>query len=162
GKGNGAMNWRTGVFASVLVLFCALSAPVLAAPGASIGGFIPFLGIGLTNEFETFDNDPTGTFFIPDPSNTWRGTPLGPRSSAYFDVALLDTGAATHILTMQAASATGFSIQAEGFRGTKFQTIGGATGQIELRINDPLGVYAAGLGDRGAGPSFTMNTGALR
>ena len=38
------------------------------------------------------------------------------------------------------------------FRGTNFQTIVGATGQIDLRINDPLGVYAAGFGDRtGAG-----------
>ena len=140
-----------------------LAAPIFAAPGASIGGFVPFVGIGLTNQFQTFDNDPTGTFFIADPSNSWGGAPLGPGSSAYFDVALLDTGAATHILTQQAASGTGFSIQAEGFRGTNFQTIGGATGQISLRINDPLGVYAAGLGDRtSAGAALTMNTAAFR
>jgi hypothetical protein len=144
-------------------LLIAFAVPACAAPGASIGGFIPFVGIGLTNQFQTFDNDPTGTFFIADPSNSWGGTPLGPGSSAYFDVALLDTGAATHILTQQAASATGFSIQAEGFRGTNFQVIGGATGQLDLRINDPMGIYAAGLGDRtGAGAALTMNTSAFR
>lgn len=149
--------------ALVIISFCALVAPTFAAPGASIGGFIPFVGFGLTNQFQTFDNDPTGTFFIADPSNNWGGSPLGPGSSAYFDVALLDTGAATHILTQQAASANGFSIQAEGFRGTNFQTIGGATGQINLRINDPMGVYAAGLGDRmGAGAALNMNTNAFR
>lgn len=157
------MNWRTGVTALLLAVLCALATPTVADPGASIGGFIAFVGMGLTNEFETFDEDPTGTFFIADRSDAWGGTPLGPGASAYFDVALLDTGAATHVLTQQAASATGFSIQAEGFRGTQFQTIGGATGQIDLRINDPLGVYVAGLGDRtGAGPALTMNTAAFR
>ena len=151
------LSWSSALVAA------AFASTAFAAPGASIGGFVPFVGIGLTDEFETFDTDPTGTFFIADPSNAWGGTPLGPGSSAYFDVALLDTGAATHILTLEAASGTGFSIQAEGFRGTNFQTIGGATGQIDLRINDPLGVYAAGLGDRtGAGAALTMNTNAFR
>lgn len=162
------MQQRIRVAIHFFAVLCALAAAAyasnsFAAPGASIGGFVPFVGIGLTDEYETFDTDPTGTFFIADPSNSWGGTPLGPGSSAYFDVALLDTGAATHILTQQAASGTGFSIQAEGLRGTNFQTIGGATGQIDLRINDPLGVYAAGLGDRtGAGAALTMNTGAFR
>jgi Aspartyl protease len=135
-----------------------------ARADVSIGGFIPFVGIGLTNQFETFDNDPTGTFFIADPSFSWGGMPLGPGASAYFDLALLDTGAATHILTQAAASASGFSIQAEGFRGTNFQTIFGAGGEpISLRINDPLGVYAAGLSNRtGAGTALVMNTGAMR
>jgi hypothetical protein len=129
----------------------------------SIGGFVPFVGIGLTKEFETFDSDPTGTFFIADPSYSWGSPALGPGSAAYFDLALLDTGAATHILTQSAASGTGFSIQLEGLRGTNFQTIGGATGTIELRINDPLGVYAAGLGDRTSdGAALTMDTAVMR
>jgi len=143
---------------------CMLALAGRARADVSIGGFIPFVGIGLTNQFDTFDSDLTGTFFIADPSFTWGGSPLGPGSSAYFDLALLDTGAATHILTQPAASANGFSIQAEGFRGTNFQTIFGAGGEpISLRINDPLGVYAAGLADRtGAGASLTMNTAAMR
>ena len=128
-----------------------------------LGGFIPFVGIGLTNEFETFESDPTGLFNLADRSDSWGGTPLGPASSAYFDVALLDTGAATHILRQQAGSASGFSIQAEGFRGTNFQPIVGAVGTVDLRINDPLGVYMAGLGHRtGAGSALTMNTAAMR
>ena len=37
------------------------------------------------------------------------------------------------------------------------------SGSIDLRINDPLGVYAAGLANRtGAGAALTMNTAALR
>ncbi len=164
------MNRRICVALRFVLALCALAftSPAFqqfasAAPGASIGGFIPFVGIGLTNQFKNANTDLTGTFFIADPSNSWGGSPLGPGSSAYFDIALLDTGAATHILTQQAASANGFAIQAEGFRGTNFQTIGGATGQISLRINDPLGVYAAGLDDRtGAGAALTMNTAAFR
>lgn len=141
-------------------LLCASS---VAQSAVSIGGFVPFVGIGLTKEFETFDSDPTGTFFIADPSYSWGSPALGPGSAAYFDLALLDTGAATHILTQTSASAAGFSIQAEGLRGTNFQTIGGATGTVQLRINDPLGVYAAGLGDRaGDGAALTMDTLTMR
>jgi hypothetical protein len=159
------MNAYLGIFARILCgAVLALVFAGRACANVSIGGFVPLVGIGLTNEFETFDSDPDGTFFIADPSFSWGGTPLGPGTSAYFDVAILDTGAATHILTQNAASATGFSIQAEGFRGTNFQTIFGAGGEsINLRINDPLGVYAAGLANRtGAGTSLTMNTAAMR
>jgi predicted aspartyl protease len=151
--------WRP-IRGVVIGALCALvlTCPVQAAD-APLGGFIPFVGIGLTAEFETFDSDPTGAFFIADPAYSWGSPPLGPGSAAYFDLAVLDTGAATHILTQTAASSTGFSIQNEGLRGTNFQTIFGASGAISLRINDPLGVYAAGLGDRvSAGAALTMNT----
>jgi Aspartyl protease len=149
---------------TILGSLFALAVAACARGDVPIGGFVPFVGIGLTNQFETFDSDPDGTFFIADPSDSWGGTPLGPGSSAYFDLALLDTGAATHILTQPAASSTGFNIQGEGFRGTKFQTVFGAGGQpINLRINDPLGIYAAGLSNRtGAGTTLTMNTAAMR
>ncbi len=41
--------------------------------------------------------------------------------------------------------------------------MGGATGIIELRINDPLGVYVAGLADRtSAGSSLTMDRPRLK
>ncbi len=147
---------------------CALALASNCAAATSLGGFIPFVGIGLTNQFNTFDNDPDGTFFIADPRFTYGGTPLGP-GSAYFDLALLDTGAATHILTQTAAGNSGFNIdgpysgEPDGFRGTNFQTIFGAAGQIDLRISDPLGVYASGLADRtGAGALLTMNTAAMR
>jgi hypothetical protein len=78
----------------VRVLFCALCALLFAcraAVGAPLGGFIPFVGIGLTNQFKTLNDE--ATFFISDPSFAWGGTPLGPGSPgspAYFDLALLD------------------------------------------------------------------------
>lgn len=148
-----------GVWALIAVAALASSAQA----HVPIGGFIPYMGIGLTNEFETFDSDPTGAFSIADPSFQWGGSPLGPGSSAYFDIALVDTGAATHIITQAAGSATGFAIQAEGFRGTNFQTIFGASGSIDLRINDPLGFYAVGLADRtSAGTALTLNTSKMR
>ena len=84
-------------------------------------------------------------------------------ATPYYDIALLDTGAATHILTPQAAGASGFDIDGNDFDGTNTQVIGGATGQQVLEINDPLAVFAAGLGNRvSAGSSLVMNTGALR
>lgn len=154
--------------AIIVATCCAWISPV-AAYEAPLGGFIPFVGLGLTNEFDPGDqidfDDPL--FNGADVSYQWGGSPLGPGANAYFDVALLDSGAATHILTQAAASATGFNIQAEGFRGNKFQEIFGPTGNpVSLRINDPLGVYVAGLkpGTRtsASGAPLTMATGQLK
>ena len=133
------------------------------AADPSIGGFLPFLGIGLTKQFDTFDTD--ATFFIADPRFSWSGPPLGPGAATYFDLALLDTGAATHIFTPTAAGPNGFSIAAEGLQGTNTQEIVGASGAIQLLINDPLGVYAAGLGPTerlSSGASLVMNTATMR
>ena len=148
----------------VPVLLLAVAANLAHADDVPLGGFIPFVGIALTDEFETFDTDPTGAFFVADKSDHWGGSLLGPGSSAFYDVALLDTGAAAHILTQTASGNTGFDIQNEGFRGTNFQPIFGATGgQIDLRINDPMGIYTAGLGDRlGAGANLTMDPNDMR
>ncbi len=152
-----------GLYAIGLCALVALTRPTLAGE-APLGGFIPFVGIGLTDEFETLATDPTGAFYIADPSDEWGGSPLGPGGSAFFDVALLDTGAATHILTQTAASSSGFDIQNEGFRGTNFQDVFGPTGAgVTLRINDPLGIYAAGLGGRvSAGGSLVMDPNDIR
>ncbi len=151
-------------FRFAFILLCTAifhaAAPVTAQ--TPLGGFLPMVGIALTNEFEdSTDPNASPTFFIAQPSNSPGGSFLGPGASAYYDIALLDTGAATHILTRQADQ--GFNITGEGFGGTNFQTVGGATGQLLLEINDPLGVYAAGLGDRtSAGSSLAMNNNALR
>ena len=68
-----------------------------------LGGFIPFVGIGMTNEFKTIDAiDLGGIPFIADPSTSPGGPLLGTGGTPYFDLALLDSGAATHILTQQA------------------------------------------------------------
>jgi hypothetical protein len=68
-------------------------------------------------------------------------------------------------LTPTAAGPTGFSIAAEGLQGTNTQELVGAGGAIDLVINDPLGIYAAGLGPAerlASGASLVMNTAALR
>ena len=165
------MKQRLRLLVGVLVgALCTLGVTERAsAADATLGGFVPFVGIGLTRKFQTFDNDPTGTFFIADREDSWTGTPMGPGGTPYFDLALLDTGAATHILTQAAASASGFGIatsfsgQPDGFAGTNFQTIFGASGSISLRINDPLAIFAAGLGDGSSnGATLTMTTSAMR
>ena len=77
-----------------------------------------------------------------------------PPATPYFDFALLDTGAATHILTNAAANNNHFAVAKSVFRQHRtvfaariFKRSSAASGQIDLRINDPLGVYAAGLAD---------------
>lgn len=165
------MNAKRWSYLGVIVAaLCALVGTGRApAANAPLGGFIPFVGIGLTRQFETLDDDPTGTFFIADPEPVWSGTPLG---GSHFEIALLDTGAATHILTQDAASNSKFGIHVpysgntDGFTGASYQTIFGASGQLDLLINDPLGVYAAGLGPgqriSASGADLNLNTAALR
>jgi hypothetical protein len=127
-----------------------------------LGGFIPFVGIGLTDEFKDAGSDLTGTFFLADKETSMVGTQISGTGTPYYDLALLDTGAATHILTFQASGPNGFDIDGNDFDGTNQQIIGGATGQLSLDINDPLAVYAAGLGDRIPGSSLVMDTSAFR
>ena len=143
------------VLNSTCSLMCATDLP--------LGGFLPLVGFGLTDEFGN-SNSGDSTFFITKPSNAPGGSFLsGSGPSPYFDVALLDTGAATHILTSKADGGLGFDIQGNGFDGTNIQTIGGATGTVDLLINDPHGIYVAGLGDRTAdGLELTMNSSAMR
>jgi hypothetical protein len=143
-----------------LTVCIAMKASVYAA--VPLGGFIPFVGIGLTDQFKDGDSL-DATFFITDQETSMVGTPLTGNVSPFHDLALLDTGAATHILTPQASGINGFNIDGNDFDGTNTQIIGGATGQQVLDINDPLAIFAAGLGDRvSAGSSLIMNTAAFR
>lgn len=131
-----------------------LFAPTAAqATGVPVDGFLPQVGITLTNEYiDELD-------FFPAPSSQPGGIFLGPTSAPVYDIALLDTGAATSLLTT--AADTAFNIGGsypgdnDGFRGTEVITIGGASGFVDASINDPLGLYAAGLQSR------TTNSGAL-
>ena len=124
-----------------------------------LGGFIPFVGIGLTDEFQTLDDSTLYNFAIPE--NSLVGSPVSASGQPYYELALLDTGAATHILTPQADAA--FGIVQNGFDGDKFQTVGGATGLVNLRINNPLGFFATGLGDRTSeGAQLGLNAATLR
>jgi len=150
--------------ALVLTLLTVLVATPARSQDAPLGGFIPFVGIGMTNEFKTLDAlDLGGIPFIADPSTGIDPSKplLGTGANPFFDIALFDSGAATHIITQQAFQ--GFDIVGNGMRGTNIQPIGGATGIIDLEINDAAGIYAAGLGDRtSAGTSLGMNTSTLR
>ena len=89
------------------------------------------------------------------------GNPVTP----HFDLALLDSGAGFSLLTRQAwidfnmdGPYTGNS---DGFEGTEQIVFEGATGDLTADVNDPLGLYAAGLQNRTAGPSFEMNLGVM-
>lgn len=128
-----------------------------------LGGFIPFVGIGMTKEFKTLDDLDGGSIpFIADPAYALGAPLLGTGGNPYIDIALLDSGAATHIITQQAFA--GFNIQGNGMRGTNLQEIGGATGTILMEINDAGGFYAAGFGQIASnGTTFTAtNPSQLR
>src|SRR3954451_15789107 len=105
------MMHRRLVGVGILSLSCALVSVEPANADVPLGGFIPFVGIGLTRQFQTEDQDPS-LFNIADASSSWGGTPLGPNAgpTPYFDIALLDTGAASHILTQPAANSSHFGI----------------------------------------------------
>lgn len=141
---------------------------VVATAGArdiSIGGFIPYVGLTLTDEFKDGDAlSGDGTFFISEPEFSLVGGELtGSSPSFVHDIALLDTGAATHILTPRASGVSGFDIEGNDFDGTNIQPIGGATGVIDLKINDPLGVFVTGAGNRtSAGANIGFNRSTFR
>jgi hypothetical protein len=159
------------LLATVFALACAL--PVASSRAdVPLGGFIPLVGIGMTRQFATAD-DPDGgdTFFLSQVSDTWGGTPLGSAAGGtpYFDLALLDTGSAADIITLSSSDSNhfgmdvGYSGNTDGFQGTNTQPIFGATGEVELTIEDPLGIYAGGLAHSSTdGTKLTMDTSSLR
>ena len=129
-----------------------------------MGGFLPLVGIGLTDEFLE-DTDPQWDFFVhasPSPG----GTLLGAGGTPHFDVALLDTGAAVSLLTTASDAAFGIDEDSgggsDGFRGTAELTIGGATGFLQASIGDPLGLYAGGLQSRTGNSPLLMPNAALK
>jgi hypothetical protein len=154
------MNQRKRLWIWALLLAAsALSVPVRSwATGVPVGGFLPLVGIGLTDEFND-DLDP-----FAQPSDSPGGPFLG-NSNPHYDIALVDTGAAVSLLTAQADSDFNmngpYPGESDGFRGTEEIQIGGATGILFATINDPLGLYAGGLQGRAAGSSFAMNHSAL-
>jgi hypothetical protein len=145
---------------TVFALGCALvTSPFAHATGVPISGFYPFAGISLTTRHDTED-DPTFTFFQADYETSYLGTPLGV-GGAKFDVALIDTGAPTTLITTQAD--TLFNIQGQGYRGTEPLPLGGATGPIVATTNDPMAIYASGVGaaNRTGTSPLTLNTGLM-
>jgi hypothetical protein len=146
---------RCGVFAARVLSVCAcalLVTPSALATGVPIGGFLPLLGIGLTDKFRD-GNDPN--IFYVQPESSYSGAPLGPGSSAHFDLALLDTGASVSVLTTP--STVAFDIEGEGFEGNQSISITGATGFIDATVQNPLGLFLTGLN-----PSTVLNSGPLQ
>lgn len=128
---------------TLLVLLCALTAAQRAfATGVPISGFYPLAGISLTTKHDD-DSDPTFTFFQADYETSYLGTPLGV-GGPHFELALVDTGAAASLITTAADAA--FNIQGQGYRGTAPLPIGGATGGLVATTNDPMAIYASGVG----------------
>src|SRR3954453_17625388 len=80
----------------ITVTVCALVfASIAQATGVPIGGFLPQVGIALTNEYK--DDLDTNAAYSAAPG----GTLLGVGGTAHYDVALMDTGAALSLLTAQ-------------------------------------------------------------
>jgi hypothetical protein len=143
--------------ASVCALVLAASA---AATGVPIGGFLPMVGIALTNEFKD-DFTP-----YAEPSLQPSGIMLGRGGTPFYDVALLDTGAAVSVLTAQAhfdfMMNGPYPGEPDGFRGTEEIQIGGATGTFFADINDPVGLYVGGLQNRTGTDPLTLANSSLR
>jgi hypothetical protein len=131
-----------------------------AATGVPISGFNPMAGISLTGKYES-DSDPTFTFMQADYETSYSGTPLGIGGTPHFEVALVDTGAATTLIT--SASDAAFNIAGAGYRGTHELPIGGATGSLIAITNDAMAIYASGLGaaNRTSTSPLTLNTGLM-
>ena len=162
----GYLRMRLIGFAMIKKLLLLLTLSSLAAIGHAdvpLGGFIPFVGIGMTDEHKTLDDLDFGSIpFIADPAYSLGAPLLGTGGTPYIDIALLDSGAATHIITQQAFA--GFDISGNGLRGTNFQQVGGATGTVLMEINDAAGFYVGGFGSvTSNGSSFAAsNANSLR
>ena len=128
------------------------------ANGVPLEGFLPLVGIGLTDEFKTFDEDLY--FFMADSSpGPTGGNFLGVGDSAHYDVALIDTGANGSLITDAAYAA--FDFVNEGFAGAMTVELGGATGTLDALVNDPLGIYATGLENRTGTSPLTLNPSTM-
>src|SRR6187399_2771540 len=129
------------LFGTVAAFACALTiAPQTFATGVPIGGFLPQVGIALTNEYDV-DLD---TNAMPSPAP--GGTLLGLGGTAHYDLALMDTGAALSLITEQSHinfNMNGaYSGNSDGYQGAYPLTVGGANGTFEATIDDPVGLYA--------------------
>jgi len=138
------------------VLVLSTAAPTVQATGVPIGGFLPLVGLGLTDKFQ--DQNAT-IFFQAELESSLAGNSLGAGGTPYYDLALVDTGAAVSLITSAADAA--FDIDGAGFRGTESLTIGGATGFLQATINDPMAMFVTGTANiTGTGP-LTVNTSTL-
>lgn len=147
--------WVTVVAATICAL---LSAQRVQATGVPIAGFAPLVGLSLTDEFK--DEDNPNIFFQADLESSLVGTQFGTGGTPFYDVALIDTGAAASLITTAADAS--YDIQGAGFRGTHELQLGGATGFLFATINDPMAMFATGLGNRTGTAPLTLNTSTMK
>ena len=126
------------------------------ATGVPIGGFLPMVGLGLSDEFK---DQNAALFFQSEVESSLVGNELGAGGTPFYDLALLDTGAAVSLITT--AADTAFDIQGAGFRGTQSLTLGGATGFLEATINDPMSMFVTGASNFTSTDPLTVNTSTL-
>lgn len=141
---------RSGAIVIALAAVLAAQGPPRAqAQDVPVAGFLPMVGLGLTQEFDTLDDELT--FSVADPSAAPGAPLIGAGGAAHHDLALVDTGANGSLLTSAANAA--FDLSGAGLQGTKTVTVGGATGFFDAQVSNPMGLYAAGLQQRaGAAP----------
>ncbi len=139
----------------------------VGATGVPVSGFYPLVGIGLTDEY-SHDTDFDYTFFVidSDESTLEGGTFLGANGTPHYEMGLLDTGAGLSLLTSEATAAfalgDSYPERSQGFEGSNPFPIGGATGQLDTTIQDPLGLYVGGVQGRATGNPFTMTPGNMK
>ncbi len=154
--------WRISA-AAVVGLACAFGgASRVEATGVPVGGFLPFVGIGLSNEF---DHDEFFPFFAAYNTAQPTSSMMLGYGSPHFDLALLDSGAGFSALTAQAYDDFNidgpYSGNPDGFAGANQLPVEGATGNITVDVNEPLGLYVAGLQTGTGGASLTMNLNTM-
>jgi hypothetical protein len=148
---------------TTLAVLCALgSLSRVHATGVPISGFLPLVGMGLSNEFDHDDFFPYyAAYNTAQPTSSIM---LG-NGSPHFDVALLDTGAGFSAITSQAYNDFNidgpYSGNPDGFAGENQITVGGATGNMTVDVDEALGLYVAGLQNGTGGASLSMNLNAM-
>ncbi|MEX2317000.1 MAG: aspartyl protease family protein [Pirellulales bacterium] len=142
----------TSIFVAILVTGLVATGRVLAA-GVPIAGFSPLVGLTLTDRFKPSAGHETD-FFISQLESSLVGTQFG-QGAPFYEIALFDIGAGVSLLSTAADAS--FDIEAAGFRGEYDQALVGATGTLNTTINDPMAMFAIGLGHRSNGPQLTFN-----
>ncbi len=133
-----------------------LAGALAFATGVPIAGFQAYVGLGLTDEFQ---DDDIPLFFQSQLEPSLTGTQFGAGGTPYYDLALLDTGAAVSLITTAADAA--FDIDGAGFRGTETLTLGGATGFLQATINDPMAMFVTGTANVTGTTPLTVDTSTL-
>ena len=150
------LSWRLCLVALIVVCTLFVTNARLFATGVPIGGFLPMAGFGLTDEYK---NQLQPLFFQSELEPSVVGTPFGTGGTPFYDLALLDTGAAVSLITTEADTA--FDIDNAGFRGTQTLTLGGATGFLEATINDPMAMFVTGTANRTSTSPLDFNTSTM-